>query len=125
MPMDYNNVKAPFYSEAEREFTLTEDWTANEADALVLYVRGASGNQAAPLYVTTEDSSGRAGTVVHPDPAVATTTQWSQWRIPLSSFAGVNLARVKKLVLGVGDKNNPVAGGSGTIYIDDLRVTRP
>jgi hypothetical protein len=125
MPMDYNNLKAPFYSEAEREFTPTQDWTVNGADALVLYVRGASGNQAAPLYATIEDSSGRAGTMVHPDPAITTTTQWSRWRIPLSGLAGVNLARVKKLALGVGNKNNPVAGGSGTIYVDDLQVTRP
>ncbi len=56
--------------------------------------------------------------------AAPTTTAWTEWKIPLSSFTGVNVARVKKLSIGVGDKKNPAAGGSGTIYIYDIRVTR-
>jgi hypothetical protein len=35
----------------------------------------------------------------------------------------VNLAKVKKLYIGVGDRNAPVADGSGRLYIDDIRVT--
>jgi hypothetical protein len=50
---------------------------------------------------------------------------WTEWKIPLSSFTGVNLAKVKKLYVGVGDRKTPVADGSGRIYIDDLRVTKP
>ena len=40
MPLDYNNVNSPFYSEAEREFAPAQDWTAGGVDTLVLYVRG-------------------------------------------------------------------------------------
>jgi hypothetical protein len=40
MPLDYNNTKSPFYSEAERTFDTAQDWTANGADTFVLYFRG-------------------------------------------------------------------------------------
>jgi regulation of enolase protein 1 (concanavalin A-like superfamily) len=40
MPLDYNNTKAPFYSEAERTFDTAQDWTVNGADTLILYFRG-------------------------------------------------------------------------------------
>jgi hypothetical protein len=40
MPFEYNNVKTPYYSEAERTFDAAQDWTANGADTFVLYFRG-------------------------------------------------------------------------------------
>jgi hypothetical protein len=43
----------------------------------------------------------------------------------LSSFTGVNLAQVKKLSIGVGDKKNAAADGTGRIYIDDIRIVKP
>ncbi len=61
----------------------------------------------------------------HADPAAVLTAAWTEWKIPLSSFTGVNLAKVKKLYIGVGDRKNPVADGTGRIYIDDIRVTKP
>jgi hypothetical protein len=125
MPLDYNNVTTPFYSEAEREFAPTQDWTAGGADTLILYVRGRAGNSQAPLYVRLEDASKNAATIVHPDAAIATVAKWTQWRIPLSGFAGVNLAKVKKLSLGVGDKANPKADGAGLIYVDDISLAKP
>ena len=57
MPLDYNNVKTPFYSETERELAPAQDWTAGGADALVLYVRGQIVNERMPLYVRIEDSA--------------------------------------------------------------------
>jgi hypothetical protein len=125
MPLDFNNVKSPFYSEAEREFSPVQDWTAGNADTLVLYVRGQGGNAPASLYVAVEDATKRVGNVTYPDTKVTNATKWTQWKIPLSSFTGVNLARVKKLYLGVGDRQKPAAGGAGRIYIDDIHVTKP
>jgi len=122
MPMDFNNVNAPFYSEAEREFAPAMDWTARGADTLILFVRGTPGNRATPLYVTVEDASKKNAAVTYPDPAVVGVSDWTAWKIPLSSFAGVNLAKVKKAYIGVGDKK---AGGAGRIYIDDIYVTTP
>ncbi len=40
MPLDYNNTKAPFYSEAERTFGTPQDWTVSGADTLTLFFRG-------------------------------------------------------------------------------------
>jgi hypothetical protein len=125
MPLDFNNVKTPFYSEAEREFAPTQDWTVSSANTLVLYVRGTPANKPAPLYVAIEDASKKTAAVTHPDQAIVATTKWTQWKIPLSGFTGVNLAKVKKMYIGVGDKKAPVAGGSGRIYIDDIQVTKP
>ncbi len=125
MPMDYNNVEEPFFSEAEQEFLTAQDWTVSGADTLMLYVRGRLRNPEAPLYVGLEDASGQSAAVVHADPAAVTATQWLEWKIPLSEFAGVNAARVKKIYLGVGDRANPQAGGAGRIYVDDIQVTRP
>jgi hypothetical protein len=125
MPLDYNNIPQPFYSEAVREFSPQADWTVDGVDTLVLYVRGRLVNSPARLYVTLEDASQRTGTVAYPDSTVVTTTQWTAWRIPLSDFGSVNVARVKKMYIGLGDPENPVAGGTGRLYIDDICVTRP
>ncbi len=77
------------------------------------------------LYVIVEDSAGKRATAVNPDPAAVNVTAWTEWKIPLSDFAGVNLARVERLYLGVGDKNAPQPDGTGRIYIDDIRVAKP
>jgi hypothetical protein len=125
MPMDYNNINTPFYSEAVREFDPVQDWTINDVNTLVLYVRGQFNNVPAPLYIILEDAARHAATVVHPDPAILTQSKWVAWEIPLGDFAGVDAARVKRLFVGVGDKTNPVAGGAGRLYIDDIRVIKP
>jgi hypothetical protein len=78
------------------------------------------GNSPNKLYVAVEDSTGKLAVVTHPDPAAVNAAAWTQWKIPLSSFTGVNLAKVKKLYIGVGDRKNPVADGTGRLYIDDI-----
>ena len=122
MPLDYNNVQTPFYSEAEREFASPQDWTSSGANELLLYVRGRLVNRPAPVYVRLEDASKRAATVAYPDSTLVTAVKWTPWKIPLSQFAGVNLAKVKKLCIGVGDKADPKPAGKGVIFIDDIAV---
>jgi len=82
------------------------------------------GNTPQRLYVAVEDSTGKVAVVPHPDAAATTIATWTEWRIPLSDLAGVNAARVKKMYLGVGDRQSPIPGGAGRLYLDDLRVTR-
>ena len=58
----------------------------------------------------------------------ATIDDWIEWRIPLQSFAdqGINLGNVDKIAIGLGSKSGMAsAGGSGTMYIDDIRLYRP
>jgi hypothetical protein len=42
-----------------------------------------------------------------------------------SSFAGVNMGKIKKLYIGAGDHNNPAKGGTGRIYVDDIHTAKP
>jgi len=125
MPLDYNNVNSPFYSEAEREFSPVQNWTVNGVDTLTLYFQGQQSNAAQNLYVVLEDSAGKTAVVVNADPGAVNVTSWTEWKIPLSQFTGVNPAKVKKLYIGVGDRKNPVPDGAGRIYLDDIRVTKP
>lgn len=126
MPLDYNNVCAPHYSQTEQEFAPVQDWTVEDVNTFVLYVRGGVGNDVAPLSVSLQDSAGKLGTIRHPDAAIVQARQWTRWEIPLSEFttAGVNVARIKKMYIAVGDKTQPAAGGCGMIFIDDIRVIR-
>jgi regulation of enolase protein 1 (concanavalin A-like superfamily) len=80
-------------------------------------------NGPADLYVVVEDSAGKKATAT--DPALVTAAAWTQWKIPLSSFAGVNLAKVKKLTIGVGNRTSPAPGGTGKLYFDDLGFGHP
>jgi len=85
------------------------------------------GNSVGRLYVVVQDSAGKSKVVNHPDPAATIQTSWQQWKIPLSEFtaAGVNLARVKTLTIGVGDRTSPKPGGTGLVYLDDIGFGRP
>jgi hypothetical protein len=40
-------------------------------------------------------------------------------------LAGVNLSRVAILYIGVGDRDNPTADGTGTVFIDDIGFGHP
>ncbi len=65
--------------------------------------------------------------VTNDNPNAAQVDTWTQWNIDLQAFAekGVNLANVNTIALGLGNRNNPVAGGSGTMYFDDIGLYLP
>jgi hypothetical protein len=42
----------------------------------------------------------------------------------MSDLKGVNLAKVAKLTIGVGNKTAPTAGGIGMVFIDDIGYGR-
>ena len=82
-------------------------------------------NGVAPLYLRVEDKAGKTKTIVNPDPAAVNKGSWTQWQIALSDLTGVNLAAVKKLTIGVGDKASPKAGAAGMLYLDDILFGKP
>jgi hypothetical protein len=89
---------------------------------------GIESNDAEPLYVAVSNSTGAPAVVVHDDPAAANINVWTEWIIPLSAFAdqGITLTNVDKIVIGLGTKGNmTVPGGSGKMYIDDIRLYQP
>ena len=80
-------------------------------------------NSPTSVYVTVQDSTNKTATATNA--TAATSAEWTQWKIPFSSLTGVNLKSVKKLYLGAGSKSNPVQGGGGILYIDDIAFGRP
>ena len=89
---------------------------------------GINSNDAEPLYVAVSNSTGAAAVVAHDDPAAATISTWTEWVIPLQAFAsqGINLADVDKIAIGLGTGSGVATpGGSGMMYIDDIRLNRP
>ncbi|MEJ2703231.1 MAG: LamG domain-containing protein [Sedimentisphaerales bacterium] len=93
-----------------------------------LWFRGASTNAAEPLYVAVSNATGSPAIAANDDSSAATARSWTQWRIPLQAFAdqGINLADVDTLGIGLGSKAGVTSsGGSGTIYIDDIRLDQP
>ena len=121
MPLYYDNSVG--YSEATLTLTYPRDWTENGVNTLTIWLRGNSANAAETLYVALNGSA----MVNNDNPNAAQIATWTQWNIDLQAFAdqGVNLANVNTIAIGLGNKNNPLAGGSGTMYIDDIRLYRP
>jgi len=60
------------------------------------------------------------------NPNAAQIGSWTEWVIDLQEFTdqGVNLANVNTITLGFGNRNNPVEGGSGLVYFDDIQLYR-
>jgi regulation of enolase protein 1 (concanavalin A-like superfamily) len=89
---------------------------------------GIASNAAEPLYVAGSSAAGQPAVVAHPDPAAAQIATWTEWVIPLQSFAdkGINLANVDRIAIGLGTRGNMTTpGGSGKMYFDDIRLYQP
>jgi hypothetical protein len=89
---------------------------------------GIASNATEPLYVALSNSSGAPVVVVHDDPAAVNIDTWTEWVIPLQAFAdqGIVLTNVDRIAIGLGTRGNmTVAGGSGKMYFDDIRLYRP
>jgi hypothetical protein len=118
MPLYYDNSVG--YSEATLTLTYPRDWTENGVNTLTIWFRGDSDNAAETLYVALNGSA----IVTNDNPNAAQIEEWTRWNIDLQAF-GINLANVNTISLGLGNKNNPQAGGSGTMYFDDIRLYPP
>ena len=89
---------------------------------------GIPANAAEPLYVVLSNSNGTSAAVVNGDVNASITDVWTEWLIDLSEFAnqGVNLSNVDKIAIGLGSKGDAnAAGGSGTMFIDDITLRKP
>jgi len=135
MPYYYDNNNRPYYAEAERTFKrpsryygepTPQDWTDGEADTLTLHFHGELDNGSDPLYVAIQDSAGHIARVTHPDANAVLATKWQNWHIPLADLQaqGVDATAVRKMIIGIGDRDNPQPGGTGLIYIDDIWITK-
>ncbi len=121
MPLYYDNSVG--YSEATLTLTYPRDWTEKGVNTLTIWFRGNSDNAAETLYVALNGNA----IVTNDNPDAAQVTTWIEWTIDLQAFAdqGVNLTNVNTISLGLGNKNNPLADGSGTMFFDDIRLYPP
>jgi hypothetical protein len=87
---------------------VTAQWTNQDI--------GITSNDAEPLYVAVSNTGGTPVVVVHDDPTAAQIDTWTEWIIPLQSFAvqGINLTNVDRIAIGLGTMGNmTIPGGSG------------
>jgi regulation of enolase protein 1 (concanavalin A-like superfamily) len=115
-----STLTAAEFSNLSTTGSVTGEWQTAEIGATQ-----PVGNSVEPMYVRIEDSTGGKATVVNADEAITLRPTWQQWKISYSDLAGVNLSRVKRMYIGVGNRSAPVAGGTGTVYIDDIALGRP
>jgi len=122
MPLFYDNSVLK-YSEVEKTLSYPRDWTEKGVNTLTIWFRGEIFNSPEQMYVALNGSA----VVYHDNPEAAQAGEWTEWNIDLQAFAdqGVNLANVNTIALGLGNKKNPVVGGSGTMYFDDIRLYPP
>lgn len=121
MPLFYDNGVG--LSEATMTLTDQRNWTEEGVGVLTIWFRGEAANAAVPLYVALNGNA----VVTHNNPNATQIVTWTEWNIDLQAFAdqGVNLSNVDTISLGLGNKSNPTAGGTGTMYFDDIRLYRP
>ncbi len=120
MPLWYDNTFK--YSEATLTLTgAARNWTQKGVVNLSLWFRGLATNAAEKMYVVLNGTA----VVYHTDSAPVQTAIWTEWVIPLQQFAslGVDLTNVTSIGIGLGTRGNKtVAGGSGQMYFDDIRL---
>ena len=120
MPYSYGNTFK--FSEATLALSgVAQDWTRNGVANLSLWFRGDAANYADRMYVVLNNTA----VVYNSDTSPTQKADWTEWVIPLQQF-GVNLTNVTSITIGVGTRGSTTtAGGSGKMYIDDIRLYRP
>jgi hypothetical protein len=136
MKYQYENYTyPPYFSEAnatigtgQYELSIDPNWYGMEAQALSLWFFGDSCNPVSAhddMYIRLADNDTpmHSATVYYSDYGDLTDlreTSWHEWNIPLADFSGVNLRKVKNIVIGFGDGTQ--AAHDGVVYFDDFRV---
>jgi len=108
----FSNVSFP-------DTTVDPQWTDQDV--------GIQSNHAEPMYVAVSNSTGAPAVVYHDNPNAVQIDAWTAWAIPLQTFAdqGVNLTDIDSIAIGLGTPGDTTkAGGSGTMYFDDIRLNR-
>jgi hypothetical protein len=89
---------------------------------------GLPKNEPENVYVRLEDNNGMKATANYEDDPNGTLIEeddeYKLFSAPLSAFTGIDLTRIKKIVIGVGP-NNGQAASEGKLYVDDVRLTLP
>jgi hypothetical protein len=122
VPFFYDNTTAAATSETTRTFATARDWTRSAVTTLTLYFYGDVNNVgSAPLWVKLTDQSGKSATATFgaagEDVTALADQAWTEWNMPLSGFAGIDLTKVASMTVGVGPGT-----ASGQLFLDDIRL---
>ncbi len=123
--LQYNNLDASPFSEVCLTFDSPQDWTGGPA-TLAIFFRGAVNHlsDSMRMYVVAEDAAGGSKEAAI-QPMNLTRQRWQPWGTHLAKFRGVDLTAVKKLYIGIGDRNGAPTGAYGVVYIDDISLCMP
>lgn len=135
--LEIQNQFEPYMTDATHTFDTPQDWTAEGTDLLSIMFHGNyvdpekeegdkyGCNKEQPLYVTVVDDAGNEATTTLPG-YVIQSGSWRSWDIPLADItaAGVDVTKVKALVIGVGNGTQSSQAGDDVdvIYIDNIRL---
>jgi hypothetical protein len=118
VPIMYDNTTASISEVTANtsDLAIGKDWTVGSPEMLVLWVYGNANNPATDrMYVKVN------GVKVVYDGDLAQTS-WQEFSIDMASL-GVNLSNVTTLTIGF--ERIGATGGSGVVYIDDIRLYAP
>jgi hypothetical protein len=123
VPFLYDNDASVPTSETTRTFDAPQDWTASTVKSLMVCFYGDPDNTTnVPLWVKLGEGPKSSAKVTFGAVAGEVVTSlaepaWTEWNIPLSGFAGVNLAKITSITIGMGPGT-----GSGQLFLDDVRL---
>ncbi|MHC4417630.1 MAG: LamG-like jellyroll fold domain-containing protein [Planctomycetota bacterium] len=113
------------------DLPIGSDWTLSGSAALVLYFFGTLDNSAGPankMWVELEDTSSNSGVSIYDgEPGDVNEPKWQEWNVDLAAFdaCGVSLTDVDRIHIGFGGprgEQGKAAGGTGTVYFDDIEI---
>ncbi len=118
LKFDFNNTAYPYNSELTKAFNQPLDWNNYGIKSLSFSYFGDTSVK--NLYLKLSD--GTASDIVEcSDLMKLQADVWSKVDFDLSDF-GIDLSNVSSLTIGLGDPQSTEAGGSGTVYIDDIKI---
>jgi hypothetical protein len=117
-PLMYNNITAGIskVTANANDLQCGSDWTIGSPEQLVLWIHGDPNNPATEQIYVEVDGVKRifSGDI--------TAEEWQQFPIDLASL-GTNLSNVGTVTIGL--EKIGATGGSGMVFIDDIRLYRP
>jgi hypothetical protein len=117
------------YTFDQNSLRMLEDWT--DYNSIKIGYFGALGNTKLnakdQLYFGLQDRDSTDVYVIYcPDTNAVLHQGWHTWYIDLKAFAtanpGLDMTRLARLYLGVGNRNAEASGGTGAMFIDNIQV---
>jgi len=125
MRLGYDNRAGswwPLFSETTR--TINADFAASGVKGIDIWIMGNEGNAEDNLYVRLNDGSSSETVYLQTfngNDIDILLPEWQVARIDLAML-GLTLSNIETITIGIGDADNPVASGMGTIYVDDIAL---